>query len=138
MAKYIFEFYSDSPTSGVTSHKNSKIMHYLNQTTKPLSRQPSYTYHYRTNHSTTVQITSITTSTSLFIVKYMSITKLYISYIHTHKSTLKQWYEYLLYNILRTCITYITDYSSTVYAYTRLRVQSTSILYNSINKRIEI
>ena len=32
MTKYIFEFYSDAPTSGVISHKNGKIMHYRNQT----------------------------------------------------------------------------------------------------------
>ena len=32
MAKYIFEFYSDAPTSGVISDKDGKVMHYRNQT----------------------------------------------------------------------------------------------------------
>ena len=32
MAKYVFESYSDAPTSGVISHKNGQIMHYRNQT----------------------------------------------------------------------------------------------------------
>ena len=93
--QYEFALYAENDNGGKSNLTNS-----VNCTTKPLSR-PISTYHYRTDHSTTEQITISTTRvcTSLFIVQYMGITKLnknviYLnilhpySYIHKYTNTM--------------------------------------------------